>query len=261
MRSSVPERSVQIEHADLSLVGNREENQDRVAIAGDDDSVVSCSGRRNGRARGRRAGRRGCLAHDGGRVLGGEPAVVRPGRVPSSHVGARARGRGRAWPGSPARHAAARNLRCVPDPGIECLLGAHRRQPRVPDPQRRSHRSHARSQPCRAAAARRPHHRDAGGGAPDAQLRRMLHRRGSRPAGDESLRPPRAAVRRHPAAVLRRFLDRARGSARSRASGNRGRAARERLQDSLADLGERAVQATAPLADNTTAAAVRWSGA
>jgi serine/threonine protein phosphatase PrpC len=33
------------------------------------------------------------------------------------------------------------------------------------------------------------------------------------------------------------------------------------LKDSLADLGERAVQATAPLADNTTAAAVRWSAA
>jgi serine/threonine protein phosphatase PrpC len=32
------------------------------------------------------------------------------------------------------------------------------------------------------------------------------------------------------------------------------------LQESLTDLGERAVQATAPLADNTTAAAVRWSG-
>ncbi len=40
MRSSVPERSVQIEHADLSLVGNREENQDRVAIAGGDGSVL-----------------------------------------------------------------------------------------------------------------------------------------------------------------------------------------------------------------------------
>jgi serine/threonine protein phosphatase PrpC len=40
MRSSVPERSVQIEHADLSLVGNREENQDRVAIAGDDDALL-----------------------------------------------------------------------------------------------------------------------------------------------------------------------------------------------------------------------------
>ena len=40
MRSSVPERSVQIEHADLSLVGNREENQDRVAIAGDGDALL-----------------------------------------------------------------------------------------------------------------------------------------------------------------------------------------------------------------------------
>lgn len=33
MRTGVPERALQIEHADLSLVGNREENQDRVAIA------------------------------------------------------------------------------------------------------------------------------------------------------------------------------------------------------------------------------------
>jgi PPM family protein phosphatase len=40
MRSSVPEWSVQIEHADLSLVGNREENQDRVAIAGGDDGLL-----------------------------------------------------------------------------------------------------------------------------------------------------------------------------------------------------------------------------
>ena len=31
---------MQIEHADLSLVGNREENQDRVAIAGGDDAVL-----------------------------------------------------------------------------------------------------------------------------------------------------------------------------------------------------------------------------
>ena len=40
MRSSVLERSVQIEHADLSLVGNREENQDRVAIAGGADTLL-----------------------------------------------------------------------------------------------------------------------------------------------------------------------------------------------------------------------------
>ncbi len=33
MRTGVPERALQIEHADLTLLGNREENQDRVAIA------------------------------------------------------------------------------------------------------------------------------------------------------------------------------------------------------------------------------------
>jgi serine/threonine protein phosphatase PrpC len=35
MRTGVPERPLQIEHAELSLLGNREENQDRVAIAAD----------------------------------------------------------------------------------------------------------------------------------------------------------------------------------------------------------------------------------
>ena len=39
MRTGVPERSLQVEHADLSLLGNREENQDRVAIAIDDGAV------------------------------------------------------------------------------------------------------------------------------------------------------------------------------------------------------------------------------
>ena len=39
MRTGVPERPLQIEHADLTLLGNREENQDRVAIAIDDDAA------------------------------------------------------------------------------------------------------------------------------------------------------------------------------------------------------------------------------
>ena len=39
MRTGVPERPLQIEHADLSLLGHREENQDRVAIAIGDDAV------------------------------------------------------------------------------------------------------------------------------------------------------------------------------------------------------------------------------
>jgi len=37
MRTGVPERPLQIEHAQLSLLGNREENQDRVAIAVEGD--------------------------------------------------------------------------------------------------------------------------------------------------------------------------------------------------------------------------------
>jgi serine/threonine protein phosphatase PrpC len=39
MRTGVPERPLQIEHADLSLLGSREENQDRVAIAVDEDAA------------------------------------------------------------------------------------------------------------------------------------------------------------------------------------------------------------------------------
>jgi len=40
MRTGVPESALQIEHADLSLLGHREENQDRVAIAVADGSAL-----------------------------------------------------------------------------------------------------------------------------------------------------------------------------------------------------------------------------
>ena len=114
-----------------------------------------------------------------GRVLGVEPAAVRSARFPAPDAGPRARGSGRARPRPAARHAPARDLRRVPGPGIERILGARRRQPRLPAARRRGRRAHARSQPRRAAAARGPHHRDAGAGAPDAQLRRVLPRRRS----------------------------------------------------------------------------------
>jgi serine/threonine protein phosphatase PrpC len=39
MRTGVPERPLQIEHAELSLLGNRDENQDRVVIAVESDSA------------------------------------------------------------------------------------------------------------------------------------------------------------------------------------------------------------------------------
>ncbi|RPI15929.1 MAG: serine/threonine-protein phosphatase [Lysobacterales bacterium] len=39
MRTGVPERPLHIEHADLSLLGNRDENQDRVAVALSEDAA------------------------------------------------------------------------------------------------------------------------------------------------------------------------------------------------------------------------------
>jgi serine/threonine protein phosphatase PrpC len=40
LRSGVRERPLQIEHAELSLLGNREENQDRVAVVADDGEAL-----------------------------------------------------------------------------------------------------------------------------------------------------------------------------------------------------------------------------
>jgi PPM family protein phosphatase len=56
MRTGVPERPLQIEHADLSLLGDREENQDRVAIAiGDDAAFLAVVDGMGGHADGARA--------------------------------------------------------------------------------------------------------------------------------------------------------------------------------------------------------------
>jgi len=56
MRTGVPERALQIEHADLSLLGNREENQDRVAIAvGEGSAFLAVVDGMGGHADGARA--------------------------------------------------------------------------------------------------------------------------------------------------------------------------------------------------------------
>ena len=69
-------------------------------------------------------------------------------------------------------------------------------------------------------------------------------------AGDDAERPPRAARRRHPAAVLGRSL----GGSHGRADRDRSRRdpRRRAAATALADIGARAVQTTAPFADNTT---------
>jgi serine/threonine protein phosphatase PrpC len=56
MRTGVPEPALQIEHADLSLLGNREENQDRVVIAvGDGSAFLAVVDGMGGHADGARA--------------------------------------------------------------------------------------------------------------------------------------------------------------------------------------------------------------
>jgi serine/threonine protein phosphatase PrpC len=56
MRTGVPEPALQIEHADLSLLGNREENQDRVVIAvGDGSAFLAVLDGMGGHADGARA--------------------------------------------------------------------------------------------------------------------------------------------------------------------------------------------------------------
>ena len=71
------------------------------------------------------------------------------------------------------------------------LLGAHRRQPRVPPASRQDRAAHPRSQPRRAAAARRQDHRGRAADSPDAQFRRVLPRRRPGDSRDDDQRPPR----------------------------------------------------------------------
>ena len=59
---------MQIETADVSLIGHREENQDRVAVAAADQAVLLGGDRRHGRPCGGRA-RRGNRALDPARGL------------------------------------------------------------------------------------------------------------------------------------------------------------------------------------------------
>ena len=179
-----------------------------------------CGRRRHRDARGRgrhgrpcrwRARSRSGHARDAQRVLGDEPAAVRPGGLPAPHRGPRTRSRRRPRPGPAPGNPSACHLRALPGAGLERVLGARRRQPHLPAAPRQGVRSHARSQPRRTAGAGGPHHRAPGAGASHAQLRRMLHRRRSRPAGDDAERPPRTGARRRAHALFRRAVVGARG--------------------------------------------------
>ena len=119
-------------------------------------------------------------------------------------------------------------------------------------------RAHARSQPRRVAAARRQDHRGRAAESSDAQFRRVLSRRRSRDSGNDHQRPPAVAARRCAAAVHGRHLGE---SARRRYRRLLSRRQSAVCAPGSKPSGRRAVQASAPFSDNSTAAVLRWHGA
>ena len=104
-------------------------------------------------------------------------SAPRPRGIPAPDGRSRTRCGGRTGPWTAAGDQAPRDLRRMHRAGLERLLGPRGRQPRLSPSRRRGRRTHARSQPCRVAGSRGPHHREPGPRPPDAQLRRVLHRR------------------------------------------------------------------------------------
>ena len=256
MRSSVPERSVQIEHADLSLVGNREENQDRVAIAGGDGSVllVVVDGM-GGHADGAQAAEVALRTMVGAFWEASRPlfdpegflhltmglaheAVVALGQGLAPDIRPRAtcavcliQGSSAYWAHiGDSRVYLIRNGAVVDrtrdHSHVELLLRAGR----ITETQAAAHPMRNYVECCI-------------GGDPVLPEMSLSGRR-SLQAGDVVL------------LCSDGFWT---GLADTQIAGI-GQARGSGLKASLADLGERAVQATAPLADNTTAAAVRWTG-
>lgn len=256
MRSSVPERSVQIEHADLSLVGNREENQDRVAIAGGDDALLlAVVDGMGGHADGAQAAEVALRTMVGAFWEASRPLFDPEGflhlTMGRAHEAVVALGQGLAPDIRPRATCAAcliqgssawwahigdsrvyliRNGAVVDrtrdHSHVELLLRAGR----ITETQAAAHPMRNFVECCI-------------GGDPVLPEMSLSSRRALQP-GDIVL------------LCSDGFWTGLADVQIASISQSRGRG----LQESLADLGERAVQATAPLADNTTAAAVRWLG-
>ena len=255
MRTGVPERPLQIEHADLSLLGHREENQDRVAIAVGDDAVflavVDGMGGHADGARaaevairtmlersGRRAGRcsiptASCTSRSAARTRRSWSSAAacrwRSGRAPPARS-AWCRARAPTGPTSATAAsiscAAAGSLERTRDHShVELLL----REGASPSGRRRTTRCATSSNAASAAIRRCP---------------------------KCAQRPARAAAGRRAAAVLGRPV----GGLDDEQIAALGQDAGRGLRDSLADLGARAVRQTRPTATTPTAAAVRWLG-
>jgi len=256
MRTGVPERALQIEHADLSLLGNREENQDRVAIAvGEGAAFLAVVDGMGGHADGARAAETAIRTMVGEFWEASQPlfdpdgflhltvgrahdAVVRLGQGLPPEIRPRAtcaiclvQGSSAYWAHvGDSRVYLLRNGRVFDrtrdHSHVELLLRAGR----ITEQQALMHPMRNYVECCI-------------GGDPVLPEMTLSGRRALK-SGD----------------LLLLCSDGLWSGLTDEQVAALGRAPGEGLRQSLADLGQTAMQATAPFADNTTAAAIRWLG-
>jgi serine/threonine protein phosphatase PrpC len=256
-RTGVPERPLPIEHADLSLLGNREENQDRVAIAIDDGAaflaVVDGMG---GHADGARAAEVAIRTMVGEFWDASRPLFDPDGflhlTVGRAHEAVVALGRGLPPEIRPRATCAACIVQGpnaywvhVGDSRVYLLRGGQ-------VVERTRDHSHVELLLRAGRITELQAH--------DHPMRNYVE---CCIGGDPALPEMSLGGRRPllPGDVLLLCSDGLWSGLKDEQIALLGQAGDRSLRDSLADLGARAVQATAPFADNTTAAAVRWLGA
>jgi serine/threonine protein phosphatase PrpC len=256
MRTGVPERPLQIEHADLSLLGNREENQDRVAVAvGEGSAFLAVVDGMGGHADGARAAESAIRTMVGAFWDASQPlfdpegflhltigrahdAVVRLGQSLPPEIRPRATCAVCLVQGSSAYWAHVGDSRVYQLRGgevfertrdhshVELLLRAGR----ITEKQALVHPMRNYVECCI-------------GGDPVLPEMTLSGRRMLKP-GD----------------VLLLCSDGLWSGLTEEMLAQLGRNPAQQLRESLAELGQRAVTTSAPFADNTTAAAIRWLG-
>ena len=256
MRTGVPERPLQIEHAELSLLGNREENQDRAVVTADDGAaflaVVDGMGGHADGARAAEAAVRTMLeefaaasrplfdpagllhltmgrAHEAVVALGRDlPPEVRPRATCAACI---VQGRNAYW-----AH--------IGDSRVYLLRGG-----RVVE----RTRDHTHVEQLLRAG------RITEGQAQEHPMRNFVEScLGGDPALPEMTLGSRRALR--PGDVLLLCSDGLWSGVDDAQIGATGGPRGRSLDEALAELGALAVQANAPFADNTTVAALRWLG-